>query len=142
MQRKCLTFLALTVIALPAWAVNKCTGSDGKVIYQETACDNAQKTETVTIKPTAAPTSSEAYGAMLERRLSEAKKACGMADLPSLPEIGWSEDKFMRCSKIGVVGSVKVNTTETSAGVSKQFVFRVSEVYVYTVNGTVTAVQK
>ncbi len=40
MQRKCLKVLTLVALlaAAPAWAVNKCTGPDGKISYQETPC--------------------------------------------------------------------------------------------------------
>lgn len=40
-----LLFIAAALAALtsPAWAVNKCTGLDGKVAYQETPCGNASK---------------------------------------------------------------------------------------------------
>lgn len=29
---------AALLAALPAWAVNKCTGPDGKVVFQDTPC--------------------------------------------------------------------------------------------------------
>ena len=40
MQKKCLKAAALAamLVAAPAWAINKCTGADGKVSYQEQPC--------------------------------------------------------------------------------------------------------
>lgn len=31
-------FLIAALLAAPAWAINKCTGTDGKVVYQDTLC--------------------------------------------------------------------------------------------------------
>ena len=37
-------FLAAVLLGVsPVWAVNKCTGADGKVVYQDAACSNASK---------------------------------------------------------------------------------------------------
>lgn len=33
----------LAALCAPAWAVNKCTGPDGKVTYQEAACEGGKK---------------------------------------------------------------------------------------------------
>ncbi len=38
MKLKPALFAAVLLIAAPAWAINKCTGPDGKVTYQEAAC--------------------------------------------------------------------------------------------------------
>lgn len=40
--------LSLSALA-PAWAINKCTGPDGKVAYQDAPC--AGKGETINVKP-------------------------------------------------------------------------------------------
>lgn len=42
----CRTALALSLvfIAVPAWAVNKCTLADGRVVYQDAPCSNEAKT--------------------------------------------------------------------------------------------------
>ena len=45
MYRKTLFLIALLgAVNGPAWAVNKCTGADGSVVYQDAACSNASKT--------------------------------------------------------------------------------------------------
>lgn len=33
----------LATLCAPSWAVNKCTGADGNVVYQDTACDVKSK---------------------------------------------------------------------------------------------------
>lgn len=35
--------LAALVVCAPAWAVNKCTGPDGRVVYQQAPCPNSAK---------------------------------------------------------------------------------------------------
>lgn len=42
-------FLAALVAAAPAWAINKCTGADGKVVFQDAPCTG--KGESVTVRP-------------------------------------------------------------------------------------------
>jgi hypothetical protein len=39
----------LAVLCAPAWAINKCTGQDGKVAYQDAPC--AGKGEQLTVRP-------------------------------------------------------------------------------------------
>ena len=36
-------FLIAALLVAPAWAVNKCTGADGKVTYQDAACPISAK---------------------------------------------------------------------------------------------------
>ena len=57
MQRKCLKAAALLAIfaAAPAWAINKCTGPDGKVTYQEQACPGEGSELKIKPQGTAAP---------------------------------------------------------------------------------------
>jgi hypothetical protein len=54
-MRKTLNTMALVAAALavsPAWAVNKCTGLDGAVMFQDAPCDaGAKKAETVRAAP-------------------------------------------------------------------------------------------
>lgn len=42
---------ALSLVCLPASAVNKCTGPDGKISYQESPCGSSSKSTTVEIQP-------------------------------------------------------------------------------------------
>lgn len=53
-----LAFWAITFCALcnPAWAVNKCTGVDGRVVFQDSACDGAG--EKLNVRPATGNSSS------------------------------------------------------------------------------------
>ena len=124
------------------WAINKCTDASGKVSYQEQTCTALDKGQEVTIRNTKSANSLDNYGAILDKRIRDAAKTCGMDDLPIYPGIGWSEEKFLQCSRLGVVSPAsKVNITRNATGVSKQFVYRDSDVYIYTSNGVVTSIQ-
>ena len=124
------------------WAINKCTDASGKISYQEQPCTASDKGQEVTIRNTKSANSVDNYGAILDKRIRDAAKTCGMDDLPIYPDIGWTEDKFLQCSRFGVVSPAsKVNITRNATGVFKQFVYRDSDVYIYTNNGVVTSIQ-
>lgn len=42
--------LGLALVA-PVWAINKCTGADGKVVFQDAPCVQGAKTEELTVRP-------------------------------------------------------------------------------------------
>ncbi|MFE1573753.1 DUF4124 domain-containing protein [Comamonas odontotermitis] len=125
-----------------AWAINKCTDASGKISYQEQPCTASSKGQEVAIRDTKPADSQDNYSAVLNKRIRDAAKTCGVDDLPIYPDIGWSEEKFLQCSRFGVVSPAgKVNVTRNAAGISKQFVYRDSDVYIYTNNGVVTSIQ-
>jgi len=127
---------AALLITTPAWAINRCTGADGKVSYQEGTCAHDAAAKAIT--PVAQPRSSQS----LNDRINNAAKQCGVAKLPEYPAVGWSEDQFLNCSVVGLSETPKINTTETANGVSKQYVFRYYKTYVYVRRGMVAAVQR
>lgn len=43
MKLLALSIAAALALTSPAWAINKCTGADGRIAYQETPCGNASK---------------------------------------------------------------------------------------------------
>lgn len=164
-----ITLAALSIITQNTWAVNKCTLPNGKVVFQDLPCENSSKSERLKVNPATTDSTSttpyssdptlqeirrrtdaqsKAYRELLDSLIANAKRTCEMTELPKLPEIGWTESKFLECTRYGIVGTnsivskVKVNETNTAAGVSKQFVFRDPDAYVYTTNGIVTAVQQ
>ena len=47
MKTKPVLFAVALLLAAPAWAINKCTGANGKVTYQEAACASTEAGETV-----------------------------------------------------------------------------------------------
>lgn len=164
-------FLIVALLAAPAWAVNKCTGPDGKVSFQDAPC---HKGETVgqelarkqALKEQAAveqehglsdrqakveadlkewEARKKAMGfKSSEDKLDEAKAKCG-GNLPALPTIGMKEAQFRQCTTFGIlIDPERINETETAAGVTKQFVYsKTSEIrYLYIRNGVVSGIQR
>jgi hypothetical protein len=57
---------------LPAWAVNKCTGPDGSVVFQDAPC--AGKGEALVVRPAAGARAPEAPAAVAKKPVSEAQR--------------------------------------------------------------------
>lgn len=76
MSKVCIAVLSIGLMA-PVWAINKCTGADGKVIYQEMACTNESKSSE-TVKTWDNSTSSRSNSWRFERKTDEltGKVAC------------------------------------------------------------------
>lgn len=165
---KLAVFLAAALsAAVPAWAVNKCTGPDGKVMFQDAPCpgtgitvaedlarkkeerekDAAGATKKKAENPTSVDVDQMVKAAMQknEEALAAARARCKNG-LPEYPAIGMPEDQFRNCTQFGVLTPYSdLNQTETAAGVSKQYVYssRVGGIrYVYTRNGVVSAIQR
>lgn len=134
-----LTASLMMAAASPAWAINKCTGADGSVTYQEAACGAAAKAEAIKVPSGPPPTK---WDLMVRQAMAKARVNCKTDEIPYYPEIGWAEDRFLRCTRAGVLGPSAVNVTENESGISKQYVFRLVDAYVYTKNGVVTSIQK
>ena len=130
---------ALSALCAPAWAVNKCTGADGRVTYQEGDCSPGSKTLPI---PSAccSPSNSDA-GLGLDERIKRAAIKCGLDKLPEYPSIGWAEERFLSCSVVALTQAPHINTTETAFGTTKQYVYRYYRAYVYVRGGKVTTVQ-
>lgn len=163
---------------IAGWAINKCIDSGGNVSYQEQACKNDAKTASYgdpTSVPISKPSggvfhvpspvyvSKDVYTPPVQKsdiaikmeaamkasdeKIAEAKLKCG-GKLPTYPSIGMSESDFLQCTVIGTLTKPIVNTTETAAGILKQYVlgdYGISGVdpkYVYVTNGKVTAIQR
>ncbi len=77
----------------------------------------------------------------MDDKINGAAQQCGVAKLPEYPAIGWPEDRFLKCSVVGLSETPRINRTETAAGVSKQYVFDYYRTYVYVRGGLVVAVQ-
>jgi hypothetical protein len=70
-----LAAIAATLMAFavsPAWAVNKCTGPDGKVVFQDAHC--AGKGETITVRPASGAGSAQSAGGTLGSGQTEAQR--------------------------------------------------------------------
>ena len=160
---------AALIAAAPAWAVNKCTGPDGKTVFQDAPCaksgitvgeDLERKKEQKRETEAALSARNKAENSVTEdiqRRvqaamrksddaLSEARARCKNG-VPEYPSVGMSEAEFRGCTQFGVLFSHEnINETETSAGISKQYVYSrggsAGIRFVYTRNGVVSAIQR
>ncbi|EJE51418.1 hypothetical protein PMI14_03927 [Acidovorax sp. CF316] len=82
---------ACLVLAAPAWAINKCTGADGKVSFQDAPCAGSGKGEKVEVRlsssgiGTAAPAAAAPAAATPASGASAAAPAAGAASTPAAP---------------------------------------------------------
>jgi Domain of unknown function (DUF4124) len=127
-----LTTLALALAATaPAHAVNKCTGPDGKVVYQATPCAGAADAAKVNLS------------------------GAGQANLNSPVSTYWRIEAAIQNRQV-MVGMTaaqaarawgqpgRVNTTVTASGAREQWVYgngRQGRQYIYVDDGVVSAVQ-
>lgn len=110
--------LAATALAvLPAWAVNKCTGPDGAVVFQDSPCGmSAKKAEPV--------------------KIWDSKLTDGGGKV----RIGMTEEEVLRAW--GKPDAI--NSTVTAMGVSKQLVYGQGlrrQQYLYIENGVLRTIQ-
>lgn len=151
---------ALLVLCGPALAINKCTGADGKFVFQDAACPNSGITVGDEMKlrnqqriKELADSEAKARARVVRlqndpdsesSKLQSASASCGQS-LEELPRVGMVEKTAIKCTIFGVLNPpTTVNETETKAGVTKQYVFRnFSEIkYLYIRGGVVSAIQK
>lgn len=77
-----LLWAALLLATSPAWAINKCTGPDGKVAFQDAPCQGKGKGELLDVKPASgkgnsspvAPGGTDAAAAGAAKPLTEAQR--------------------------------------------------------------------
>lgn len=125
MRIKALALVAAVIAVSPAWAVNKCTGPDGAVAFQDAPC--AGKGEAIEVKPASGSTSTVSPRAA--NAMAQGKVFVGM----TAAEVrrSWGTP-------------TKVNTTVTGGSRSEQWVYDrgnyVSQ-YVYLENGVVRTIQ-
>lgn len=141
--------LSAVLMAAPAWAVNKCTGADGKISFQEAPC--AGRGEKIEVRPASGDGRSD-WQRQIDDTTTEIKKgyqavadncnargvkalAIGMPKNDALCVPGWRFPK-------------STNTTSTAAGVREQVVFGGFDrfdskpKYLYFENGKLTAIQE
>jgi hypothetical protein len=133
--------LALAMAATaPAWAVNKCTGADGKVVFQDAPCEGEGEKLRIMGAGQGDPTSQGAVywqrEAEKNRRASQMQRAIAAREVV----IGMTAEE--------VVASwgrpTKVNTTITGGSKTEQWVYRrggVAAQYIYLHNGAVRSMQ-
>ncbi len=162
-------FAVALLMAAPCWAINKCTSPDGKVMFQEAPCPGTGITVAEDLErkkaqqaekdaALAARKKEESQAQQEARRRAEesaqhsnaglvaAQKNCKNG-VPEYPTVGMSEANFRGCTQFGVLfPPTDINTTETAAGVLKQYIYSAdlnSGIrFVYTRNGVVSAIQR
>lgn len=108
-----------------AWAVNKCTGPDGTVVFQDAPCTG--KGESITVRPATGSTSSVSPRAA--NAIAQGKVFVGMTAAEVRRSWG---------------APTKVNTTLTGGSKSEQWVYdrgNYRSQYVYLENGVVRTIQ-
>lgn len=114
----------LTLAAAPAWAVNKCTGPDGAVVFQDAPC--AGKGETIKVTPASGSSNTPPH---FSNALAQGKIMVGMT--AEQVRRAWGAPS-------------KINATLTGSGKSEQWVYegaRFRNQYVYLDNGVVRSIQ-
>lgn len=167
---KATIFVSMALLtATPTWAANKCVSPEGKVMFQDAPCPGTgitvaedlerKKAQQEEKDAALAVRKKEENQAQQEARrraeesaqhsnagLVAAKKNCKNG-VPEYPTVGMSEANFRGCTQFGVLfPPTDINTTETAAGVLKQYIYSAdlnSGIrFVYTRNGVVSAIQR
>lgn len=79
-QKLLITITLVGALCPPAWAINKCTGADGKVVYQDAPCAASAKTNTQ-VKTWDAPLSDRALAVEPDLNLKGPEQAKPLLDL-------------------------------------------------------------
>ena len=129
----------LTLAVSPAWAINKCTGPDGAVVFQDAPC--AGKGEALRIMGAGQPDPASQGAQYWQREAARTQRSAAVQKAIAQREvaIGMAADE--------VVDSwgkpSKINKTLTARGTSEQWVYRRGHQaqYVYLENGVVRTIQ-
>lgn len=138
--------LALLPIAFcfsaPAWAVNKCTGPDGAVVFQDAPC--AGKGETLTVRPASGAASATSAADSAAKTKAELASVNRRADIRGAierrePMIGMTEAELLQA-----MGQPdRANLANYNGTPHNQLIFERGSrtLYVYTDGGVVKAIQ-
>lgn len=140
---------ALLLSAAPVWAVNKCTGPDGKIAFQDAPCEG--RGEKIEVRPASGDGRPD-WQRRIDDSTEEIKKgyqaindACNARGITALA-IGMPKDDAL-CVP-GWRFPKSTNTTSTASGVREQVVFGgfgrldAKRKYLYFGNGKLTAIQE
>ena len=131
---------AILLSGMDAWAVNKCTGPHGAVVFQDAPCTGKGETVRITGAGKADPSSPGAQywqreaarqkqRALTDEHVANGRVAIGMRSTDVVAS--WGDPS-------------KINRTITAGGTREQWVYsrgNYKNQYVYVENGVVTAVQ-
>lgn len=128
-------------ICAPAWAINKCTGPDGKVVYQDAPCQG--KGEAISATPAAGAAQQQAAQGPQNWKLKAAQadervriRSAVLAGVPALGMTGIELEQALGLPD-------RINTGEYSSGSTQQRIYeqKGGTWYVYTDGLKVVAVQ-
>lgn len=147
--RICLLASAMSVIAFPAWAINKCT-VNGKVVYQDAPCLDAKKVDISGAGKADPNSEGTAYWKREAERQSREKSEQDARDAhhQKVQAAIYGKRVFRGMTSAEVVRSwgnpTKINTSIGSYGKHEQWVYDRGDFkaqYVYIENGVVTGMQ-
>lgn len=137
---KAALFAAALVLASPAWAVNKCTGPDGKTVFQDIPCADG-KGEKLNIRATSTPAVNVSATGDAQGRLEKMKRDNEMAEAirTHKPLVGMTVAQLQEAMGL----ATKVNANNYNGTQSEQVIYeRPQETWlVYTRNGVVESIQ-
>lgn len=133
-------FLLAALLTVPVWAVNKCTGADGKVSFQDAPCSGG-KAETLRIQSSADSSTSKTAAGEAQARLEKMQRDNVMAEAVRVhkPLVGMTISQLQQA--MGV--ATKVNADNYNGTRREQVIYeRAQETwFVYTRNGVVDSIQ-
>ncbi|MCM2347916.1 DUF4124 domain-containing protein [Acidovorax soli] len=140
MFKPAILLTAVMLSATPAWAINKCTGPDGKVVFQDAPCADG-KGEKLNIRSTSAPAASVGATGDAQARLEKMKRDNEMAEAirTRKPLVGMTLAQLQEAMGL----ATKVNANNYNGTQSEQVIYeRPQETWlVYTRNGVVDSIQ-
>lgn len=126
--------------SLNAWAINKCTGPDGSIVFQDAPCPGKGEAVRVLGAGQANPTSQASQ--YWQREIARQKRSAAVNEAIANQKV------FIGMETDDVVASWgrpnKINRTITAGKNNEQWVYnrgQASTQYVYMENGVVTAIQ-
>ena len=137
--------------AASAQAVFKCQ-EGGQTVFKDHPCGGAQGTvadDMARKELEFKKRKQEQDAAVQQRAVDDAAllKLCGGKPVVDYPEVGMTESHFLNCTSVGRSKFWTVNETQTSNGISRQYVITTNYYvhivkYIYTRNGMVTGLQR
>ena len=133
--------IALTCLAgSPAWAINRCTGPDGAIVFQDAPCADKGEKVRVLGAGQADPNSQGANYWKREAQRIERKERAEAAILQGQVFVGMTADEV----RASWGNPAIINATLSGSGKSEQWVYRRAQhrdQYVYIRDGVVSTIQ-
>lgn len=154
MTHPLITAAILAALCTPAWAVNKCTGADGRTVYQDAACLQPPQTaprddiaelraksakhadaeqlqkDTVANKELLREMNAQVSDGIKHRQIAaetavrQRLAACNGV-IDVAPRIGMTEQAFLSCTQFATdYRPTQINETETARGLRRQYVYQ------------------